>query len=169
MRFADMSWRGMTDFDLPAVNEIAAQVHPGFFEAPEVLAEKHHLYRNGTHILEVGTRVSGYVISHPWRRGSVPALNMLLGHLPEAADTYYIHDIALLPLARRIGAAADIVSALSKHAGAGGFKTMSLVAVNGSEGFWRRQGFAPVEMAELNDKLMSYAPDARYMVKPLGL
>lgn len=167
MKFADMAWRGMTDFDLDAVVNIAAEVHPGFHETREVLAERYHLYRPGSHILEIGSRIAGYVISHPWRYGNLPALNSLLGALPEAPDTYYLHDIALLPLARRIGAAGDIVGALAKHAEAGGYATMSLVAVNGSQRFWERHGFGAVDLKELGAKLSSYEPSARYMVRPL--
>ena len=37
-RYRDVAWRAMTAFDMPAVEAIAAQVHPDFFEAPEVLA-----------------------------------------------------------------------------------------------------------------------------------
>ena len=51
------------------------QVHPDFFEAPEVLAERQQLYRNGCYLLEIGEKPTGYVLSHPWRAGSLPALN----------------------------------------------------------------------------------------------
>ena len=88
--------------------------------------------------------------------------------MPEDADTYYLHDLALLPLARRMGAAQFMIKALSKHAVAQSFATMSLVAVNGSEGFWARQGFVTTDIPELTGKLLSYEPGARYMVKPLG-
>lgn len=166
MHFQDISWRAMTAFDLKEVSAIAAKVHPGLFESGEVLAERQQLYPNGAYVLEIGTRVAGYVLSHPWRAGAVPPLNAPLGAIPDEADTYYIHDLALLPMARRIGAASDMVAALSKHAAARGFATMTLVAVGGSLGFWERQGFAPVE-ADLGDKLAGYGPDARLMVKPL--
>lgn len=166
----DVAWRAMTGFDLGAVEEIAAAVHPGFFEAPEVLAERQRLYRNGCYLLEIGEKPAGYVLSHPWYAETLPALNSLLGTLPTdpASATYYLHDLALLPLARRIGAAGEIVAALTKHAQAYGYPTMTLVAVNGSRGFWERQGFAVVERPALAAKLQSYEPEARLMVKPLG-
>src|SRR5262245_1688924 len=130
MKIKDVNWRALTAYDMAAVEAIAAEVHPGFFETPEVLAEKQRLYHNGAYLLEIGVRPAGYVLSHPWSAGSVPVLNALLGKLPEQADTYYLHDIALLPVARRIGAASFIVEALIKHAAAHGFPTVSLVAVN---------------------------------------
>jgi len=157
----------MTFYDLKAVETIAAEVHPEFFEAPEVLAEKQRLYHPGAYLLEIGERPAGYVLSHPWRSGSLPALNAMLGELPDKADTYYLHDLALLPVARRIGAASFIVSALSKHAAAHGFPNMSLVAVNGSQGFWEKHGFAVADVSDLNEKLATYEAAARLMIRPL--
>lgn len=165
----DVAWRAMTAFDLPAVESIAAAVHPKFFESPEILAEKHLLYRNGCYLLEVGERPAGYVLSHPWRAGAPPALNAPLGALPESPSTYYLHDLALLPVARRIGAASQIVSALVKHAGVQGLPAMSLVAVNNSQGFWERHGFAvAVAGPALAKKLASYEAGAQFMVRPLA-
>ncbi|MEO6395885.1 MAG: GNAT family N-acetyltransferase [Devosia sp.] len=169
MKLPGVAWRAMSFYDLPAVGAIAAEVHPGFFEAPEVLAEKQRLYHPGAYLLEIGERPAGYVLSHPWTSGRLPALNALLGELPEAADTYYLHDIALLPVARRIGAASFIVEALAKHAAAHGFGTMSLVAVNASQSYWERHGFAVVDAPDLNEKLATYEPAARLMLKPLLL
>lgn len=168
MRVANVEWRGMTGFDLPGVVQVASVVHPGYYEAPDVLAERHALYHHGTYVLEVGERIAGYVLSHPWCYGTAPALNSRIGALPENADTYYIHDIALLPLARKVGAASQIVEGLIKHAIASGFPTISLIAVNGSLRFWSRFGFAVEEIEGLTQKLLSYDADARYMVRRFG-
>ncbi len=168
MKLPGVAWRAMTGYDLAAVTDIAGVVHPAFFEAPEVLAERRQLYHHGAYLLEVNERPAGYVLSHPWTLGAVPPLNAPLGALPAAADSYYLHDLALLPVARRIGAASFIVDALAKHAAAHGFATMSLVAVNGSQGFWERHGFAVEERPDLADKLLSYEPAARYMVRRLA-
>lgn len=167
MLFRDVSWRAMSGYDLEAVSAIAAKVHPGFFEADAVLAEKHSLYRNGCYILEVAEKPAGYVLSHPFTRGTLPALNTLIGALPEKPDTFYIHDLALLPLTRGVGAAGQIVAALTKHAEVMGFPSLSLVAVNGSLPFWEKQGFVAEDRPELQEKLAAYEEAARYMVKPL--
>ena len=97
----------MTAADLPAVNAIAAQVHVAYPEDAAVFAERLTLHPAGCCVLDGGTGVAGYVISHPWRIAEPPALDTLLGALPAPASTYYIHDIALLPAARRGGAASD--------------------------------------------------------------
>lgn len=167
MKLPGVLWRAMTAYDLPAVSRIAAEVHPDFPESDEVLAERQRLYHNGAYLLEVNERPAGYVLSHPFTLGALPELDRLLGQLPASPDTYYIHDLAVLPLARRIGAARFIMDALTKHAGAQGFASMSLVAVNASQGFWETHGFAVVERPELVDKLRSYEDAARLMVRLL--
>ena len=167
MKVPGVAWRALTGYDLAALEKIAAAVHPDFYESPEVLAERQKLYRNGAYLLEIGEKPAGYILSHPWSSASLPPLNQLLGDLPADADTYYIHDLALLPVARRIGAASFIVDALAKHAGAHGFATMSLVAVNGSQSFWERHGFVAADRPDLAEKLATYEPAARLMVRRL--
>jgi ribosomal protein S18 acetylase RimI-like enzyme len=167
MKIPGVAWRTLTGYDMAAVETIAGTVHPDFPESYDVLAERQRLYHNGAYLLEIGERPAGYVLSHPWALGTLPALNTLLGELPEGADTYYIHDLALLPVARRIGAASFITEALAKHARAHGFATMSLVAVNGSQGFWERHEFVVAEAPHLDEKLRSYEDAARLMVRRL--
>lgn len=161
-------WRPLAVADIPTIEAIAAQVHPGFFEAPEVFAERQALFPDGTRLLEIAGHPAGYVLSHPWRYRRLPALNSLLGAIPQDADTYYIHDLALLPAARGTGAAGSIVRALTDLARSRNYPTMSLVAVNGSHGFWTKQGFADVHAPELAGKLASYEDAARFMVKALA-
>lgn len=168
MNLKDVAWRAMTAYDLPAVQGIADTVHVDFFESPEVLAERLKLYQNGCYLLEVGEKPAGYVLSHPWTYASLPPLNTLLKRLPAEPDTYYLHDLCLLPVARRIGAASKIVEALAKHAHAEGYPTMTLVAVNGSIPFWERHRFVVTEVPELYGKLLSYEETARYMVRQVG-
>jgi GNAT superfamily N-acetyltransferase len=112
--------------------------------------------------------VLGYVLSHPWRLGQVPALDSLLGTVPDVADAYYIHDLALLPAARGGGAASGCVDRLAAHALTTGFARMALVAVGNSAGFWRRQGLREAHDEALARKLASYDDAARYMIRDLN-
>lgn len=168
MLIKDVAWRLMTAYDLPAVQAIADTVHVEFYERAEVLAERQRLYHNGCYLLEIAEKPVGYVLSHPWTYATLPPLDTLLGQLPQHPDTYYIHDLCLLPVARRIGAAGKIVSALVKHAAAQGYPTLTLVAVNGSVPYWEKHGFVVTEEPDLYAKLLSYEEGARYMVRKLG-
>jgi len=161
-------WRLMREEDIPRVSTMAAAIHTDFFEDDAVFIERLKLYPGGCFVLEGEGGLLGYGISHPWRIFQIPALNTLLGRLPEKANTYYLHDIALLPEARSGGAARQVVTAMAEQAKRDGFATMSLVAVNGSPGFWQKQGFAAVEVPELSEKLLGYSSDARYMMRKLS-
>lgn len=153
--------------DLPAVMAVAAEVHPGYPEGEAVFAERLALHPAGCLVLEAGQGLWGYVLSHPWRFGDVPALDSLLGALPESADVYYIHDLALLPAVRGSGAASACVAGLAAHAASAAFRRMALVAVGNSAGFWRRHGFHEAHDEALARKLASYDDAARYMIRDL--
>ena len=131
-------WRGMTAADLPGVAAIAEIVHPAYPEDAGVFRERLELYPAGCFVLQAESGLAGYVISHPWHVLRAPALNTLLGALPEAPETYYLHDIALLPSARGTGAGRRILERLYV------WPEISLVAVGGSRVFWERQGFRAV-------------------------
>lgn len=158
-------WRPLTPSDLLSVKSIADRVHPAFPEDLEVFAERLRLYPAGMWLLQIDGQASGYLVSHPWRSGSIPALNARLRELPELADIYYLHDLALLPAARGKGSARQIVEQMVKYAKNVGFASICLVAVNGSSPFWRGLGFdvggAPA------GKLESYGRDARMMIRKL--
>lgn len=147
---------------------IAAKIHAAYPEDEAVFAERLRLYPAGCHVLAVEGWVVGYMLSHPWRLGEPPALNSLLGALPDNPDTYYLHDLALLPETRGTGAGSAIVAALAAQARAEGLATMSLVAVHDSVAFWQRHGFAVAEDPALTAKLRSYDQAARFMVRRLG-
>jgi len=163
---AAIRWRPMALADLAAVNTVAAQVHLAHPEDAAVFAERLALHPAGCSVLEGDDGVAGYIISHPWRTAEPPALNTLLGSIPAPASTYYIHDIAVLPSARRGGAAAAILATLVRHA-ATLADNISIVAIGGTLPFWQRQGFVIARDPKLDAKLKSYDADACYMVRKL--
>lgn len=163
-----LQWRPMEVSDLASVSAMASTIHTDFFEADTVYQERLELYPNGCHVLQASDgSLIGYAITHPWRLYTMPALNSLLEELPDEPTTYYLHDIALMPQSRGTGAAREIVSILADHAQNSNFATMSLIAVNGSTGFWQKQGFLPDDRPELEVKLRTYSDDARFMVRHL--
>lgn len=157
----------MTERDLAAVERIARKVHPAYPEDVAVPAERLRLWPEGCLVLEREGAILGYAVTHPWHARRPPALDMLLGALPLRPDTYYVHDVALLPAARGQGAAGRLVALLERIARTAGLDQMALIAVNGSVPFWQRQGFAVVDLPVLAGKLASYDAAARYMERPL--
>lgn len=160
-----MNWRPMTLADVDAVHALADRVHQDHPEDRHVFEERLSLYPPGCHVLEGNGRLLGYALTHPWRLHEPPALNTLLGALPQHPTTYYIHDVALHPVGRGKGQALAIGEALTSHAKASGFGNVSLVAVNGSQAFWERLGFQTEQRSSLEKKLSSYGSDAVLMVR----
>lgn len=161
------SWRPMRPADLPAVSALAALIHPGYPEDAVVFAERLRLYPPGCRVLERDGELAAYVVSHPWLDRAPPALNVLLGELPARPTTYYLHDLALLPEIRGSGASVQVVAALVEQARNEHLPSLSLIAVNGSTGFWERQGFEAVVDDTLAIKLRSYGEDAQFMMRLL--
>lgn len=165
---AEGRWRPMAEADLPAVSALAAVIHPAYPEDDAVFAERLALYPGGCRVFDWSGKAEAYVVSHPWRGGEAPALNSLLGALPSAPSTFYIHDLALSPAVRNMGAAAQIVAALAEQARAEDIHHISLIAVNGSAGFWRRQGFTAAGDRMSAYVLESYGSSAQHMVRDLA-
>ena len=157
----------MSATDLPAVLAVAGVVHPGYPEDEVVFAERLWLFPQGCLVLDGPGGPIGYVIAHPWQRAAPPSLNSLLGELPAQAGCFYIHDLALLPQARGSGAGGVVVAKLAEIATGAGLPRLALVAIDGSSGFWRRQGFREAHEPALAEKLASYDDAARYMERAL--
>jgi GNAT superfamily N-acetyltransferase len=160
-------WRLMLESDLVQVNQIADIVHINYPEDEGVFAERRRLYPPGCQVLASDAQLFGYIISHPSIYARPPALNSLLGELPERPTTYYVHDIALLPEVRNQGHASRAVELVLAHATIAGFTNVSLIAVNNSTEFWRRHGFLTASEPSVDAKLESYGAGSFFMVRRL--
>jgi ribosomal protein S18 acetylase RimI-like enzyme len=127
--------------DLAAISAISDAVHARFTEPVAVYAERLGLYPAGCLVLEHAGEVVGYLIGHPWHQDDPPKLGAWLGAIPPQADTYYLHDIALLPSARGRGAGKAALRFAVEHARTLDFGDVTLMAVGGADRFWAAQGF----------------------------
>lgn len=158
-----MRWRPMATADLPAVTAISAEVHGHYAEPLEIYAERLRLCPAGCFTCEVDGKVRGLLVTHPWRRAEPPpALGAMLDMIPAPADTWYLHDIALLPDTRGLGAGQAAVALVDGLARAAGVLDITLVAVNGADRFWATQGFDYVD-AEAG----GYGPGTYVMRRPV--
>lgn len=163
-----LQWRLMTEADLDRVAEIAVLGFPDHFEGRPVFANRLALYPRGSFVLAIGNDAPlGYLVAYPWRANAAPPLNSLIAALPEPAELIYLHDLALHPEVRGGGHTAAIVERLAEQAKADGWPALALVAVNAAAGFWAKRGFGAADAPGMAEKLASYGPDARYMVRPL--
>ena len=168
MMQAKFQWRLAEPDDIGVVMAIQTVAHADFPEEETVLAERMRLCPQGCFVLVRGEAVNGYMLSHPWSRRRPPPLNRPLVAIPDDADCWYLHDLALLPQTRGSGAGAAIVSRLVSLAREEGFGVVALVSVGGSRPFWRKQHFAAVSDPMLKEKLASYGEGAAYMERLLA-
>lgn len=158
----------MREGDLDRVAEIAVLGFPDHFEGRSVFANRLGLYPRGSFVLAAGDEPAvGYLVAYPMRRETAPPLNTLIEAIPDDAELIYLHDLALHPDVRGGGHTAAIVKRLAEQAKADGWPALALVAVNDAAGFWIKRGFDTDASPGMAEKLASYGPDARYMVRPL--
>jgi GNAT superfamily N-acetyltransferase len=161
-------WRPARASDLPAISTIAARIHPGLPERPDVLAEKIRLCPEGCRVLLADDEIVGYGLAHPWRQHRIPPLDRFLERLPDDADCLYVHDVAVLP-DQRGGAARAYVETIENLARTSGIATLALVSVYATRPLWERLGFRPLTAdAALRAKLATYGEGATYMLRDLA-
>jgi GNAT superfamily N-acetyltransferase len=167
----DARWRSMRRRDLAAVSDLAGRIHIDYPEQPQVFEEKLQLFPHGCFTLQgADTSLVGYCFSHPWTRGLPPSLDRLLGQLPPRPDTYFIHDLAVDQTFRGKGGAALLLPVIATVTRLYRLEHMTLIAVNKSEGFWRRAGFVATADPELQRAVRSkYSDEVIHMEMPLDL
>ncbi len=155
----------MTPDDVREVHRIGEIVHPVYPEDIETVKERLSLFPAGCFVAYAKDRLLGYAISHPSVVGKPPALDSMLGSLPEDANCLFLHDIALTEASRGLGLGRSLLDRLKTAAQQANLGRIALVSVNNSRGYWQAQGFRVFEAdAALAVKLATYGDDAAYMV-----
>jgi hypothetical protein len=154
-----LTWRKMAEPDLVKVECVGDAVHPDYPEDAIVIAERLRLYPAGCLVLDGQQGVQGYAVAHPRLFGRPPPLNTTLDRLPAQADTFYIHELAIMPDVRSGGSGTKAVDLLAHQAQLDAFTSMSLVAVGSSPRFWRRNGFEAIQQETTQKALATYEDD----------
>lgn len=108
--------------------------------------------------------VVGYLIALPWIFESPPGLNQEWCELPSKPDCLYLHDLAVSPTSRGVGAGRALVDAFFIELEELQLSRAALIAVQGAGAYWERFGFQPAEVrSESLEKLRGYGERALYM------
>lgn len=163
-----LKWREAVSADVAAIDRIARIAHPDFPERPEAFAEKLMLSPTTNFVaVDPSGAVRGYAIAFPWHAGDMPKIDTLFGSLPEDASVLYVHDVALLPSARRQGLVTELLKLLSTAARQLGLGGMTLAAVYGTEAAWFRYGFYRAPITEKLAKQVAPLGPAVFMTRAL--
>lgn len=108
--------------------------------------------------------IVGYLIALPWDYSAPPELNALICCLPSSPTCLYLHDLAVLPAARKAGAGALLVNAFFDTVDRLGLQRAHLIAVQDSERYWERFGFKVVMVSgAVQSKIATYGSQVKYM------
>ncbi|WP_374484411.1 GNAT family N-acetyltransferase [Zoogloea sp.] len=152
--------------DLDAILQIQARCYTAIIpESPRAMDAKLVAAPDSCFVACLGDDAPvAYLLSLPWRFDDPPHLDEQSCQPPVDADTLHLHDLAVTPEARGSGAAGALVAAFMTALAASRLGRASLIAIQGSAGWWARHAFAPVTMTpELAEHLASYGSDACYM------
>ncbi|MGI2257984.1 GNAT family N-acetyltransferase [Shewanella sp. GXUN23E] len=155
-----MRIRPITQSDWSAIMTIQAQTYHAIDPEPlNVMQSKWLLSPDTCLVVELETQIVGYCLAHPWL-GEPPSLNQCLPAQLDNPETLYLHDMAFAPAARGLGAGKALLGRLVAHARRLAVPHLSLVAVQGAESFWEKQGF---EHTDTTKCLGSYCDNPSYM------
>lgn len=153
--------------DLDAVQHVQRSCYPArYHEPPESFGNKLRHAPGSCWVIEAGGRVEAYLVSLPADERRLPGLHATDWCAPQEPTLLYLHDLAVSPGLRGQGAAQALIDRARAHATKADLRRLALVAVQGSEPYWARQGFVPSEpvQGELVRALRSFGDGARFMV-----
>ena len=163
-----MDIRTMTLADLDLVLTIQRRCYPEAYHEPMAAFENKLQRSPGSAWLAMsGENALAYLVTLPVDAAHFPALHGADWVPPPRATWLYLHDLAVDPSHRGSGAGQRLVEQSLMHARASGLQGLALVAVQGSQPYWVRQGFQArtVESADLLEKLRSFGDGACFMVR----
>jgi len=101
--------------------------------------------------------MAGYILAQPFFRGDVNDISDVKGIenwlrqqklLKDDKDCFYTHEIAMDPAFRGQGLTEPLVTYVDRLASEEGFAWLSLVSLEDAQGFWRRNGYALVQVLD---------------------
>jgi predicted N-acetyltransferase YhbS len=147
-------FRPLTRGDVPGLHRLEAEAYlPSLHESDEAFIRLIELFPEGALGCFDDQGLCGYAFGVPLTAGSTLQLRSPLERIPDAADTFYVHDVAVAERCRGRGVGRALATRLLDVARARGFTRAELVSVQGSAPFWEKFGFRRVEEFE-------YAPGA---------
>ncbi|GIF16354.1 GNAT family N-acetyltransferase [Actinoplanes teichomyceticus] len=150
--------------DWPAIAalESGAYAELGLSESPDALRSRAHPATS--FVLDAGGRVGGYLLALPYPPARCPDLSG-----PEGSGFHggnlHLHDIVVDAELRGRGWGRRLVRHLVEEAQSRSYDRISLVAIDGTAGFWSARGFRPHPEVEVP---ASYGPGAVYMSRDLN-
>lgn len=158
----------MTLNDLARVLDLQRRCYPPQYHEPlGAFANKVQWSPDSGWLVVSSGQAVAYLVTLPVDEAHFPALHASDWRPPEQARWLCLHDLAVDPDHRGTGAGQRLIEQAFTHARQRGLNGLALVAVQGSQPYWARQGFRPesVTHAGLLESLRSFGDGARFMVR----
>lgn len=164
------SVRGMRPADLDAVLAIQLACYgAGFVEDGALIARRLAAAPHTGWVVEHEGGVVAYLAGYPSVAGKLTPLH---GEFEVAAqpDSLYLHDLAVHPGASGLGLGPLLVRHAWAHALQAGWRQSTLVSVQSSVGFWKRQGYEATlpDGPRQQGRLATYPGESIYMIRKVG-
>jgi hypothetical protein len=155
-----LEWRPMKEEHITHASHLGNYCYPDHFERYVVFREKWELFPAGCrvlihtfknlsepHLQSTYLRVAGYTVAFPWttlkrRADQFPALDTFLHVLPVTPSHLFLYDIAIHPEFRGSRMGEKAIRDFETLASRLNLDYLNMIAVNGSDKLWVKQGFS---------------------------
>ena len=159
--------RPIVQSDWPAIMEIQTQCYLELTpESLAVMQSKWLLSPDTCLVFEKQNTILAYVLTHPWQYGDAPSLGTELTSI-NSSNCLYLHDMAISPNSQKMGLGKQLFEQIVIRAKQGNYSGIGLVAVQGAQTYWQRQGFRPNSPSK-KLTLSSYPTGACYLYLSLS-
>ncbi|MFC4656475.1 MULTISPECIES: GNAT family N-acetyltransferase [Rheinheimera] len=165
-----MELRALTPADLTALLDLQGQCYPAALnESAAVMGKRLEGFASTCWGAFSGQHMQAYLLTYPSLLGKISALGADFSSCVKP-DALYLHDMAVSSASRGAGLAAKLLLQAELYARHHQLSYLTLVAVQGAEGYWQKQGFVAAASltATQQRQLASYLPEtAFYMHKAI--
>ncbi|MEV6302639.1 GNAT family N-acetyltransferase [Actinoplanes sp. NPDC051861] len=149
--------RSLEERDWPAISSLEKSTYAGKGLSEDLTVLRSRAHPSTSFVLDVDGRVGGYLLALPYPRWQVP--DLLVPSAFGSGPDLHLHDLVIAPEFRGLGWGRRLVDSARE------FAHVSLVSVDGSEGFWAACGFR----AHPEIDVPGYGKGAVYMSRDLHL
>ncbi|PNQ50806.1 hypothetical protein C1141_21435, partial [Vibrio agarivorans] len=114
------------------------------------LESKVNVSRNTSCVIEIDSKVCGYIIALPYPINSFPEINSTETKRYQS-DNLHIHDLSICAENRKQGFAKTLFNYLKEKSVRENFSSISIVSIDGAFDFWSKLEFKPTSLSnEIN-------------------
>ena len=163
------NFRLMSPADVPAVLTIQAECYQtGIIEDEASIRARLEASPDSAWVAEDANGAAAYLVAYRSDVGKVTPLGGAFV-IPKEARSLYLHDLAVSGRAKSSGIGVALIHLACAKAQTEGLEYSSLVSVQGSITYWKKHGYAVVEVLDPDQRahLNTYGAHVFYMVRRL--